>query len=73
MASELSDIEEKAVLVSFVGMSSIHSENGERVLEAIEAYSETERNSIKTFSDMAYGYYDKDSQSQMSNTFLGMV
>jgi hypothetical protein len=38
-----------------------------------KAYSEKERSSFKSFTDMAYGYYDKDSQSQMNNTVLGMV
>lgn len=38
-----------------------------------KAYSEIERNSIKSFSDMAYGYYDKDSQSQIGNMFIGML
>lgn len=38
-----------------------------------KAYSEKERASFKSFTDMAYGYYDKDSQSQLNNTFFGMV
>lgn len=33
-----------------------------------KAYSEKERNSFKSFTDMSYGYYDKDSQSQLNNT-----
>lgn len=38
-----------------------------------KAYSEKERASFKSFTDMAYGYYDKDSQSQLNNTWYGMV
>ena len=38
-----------------------------------KAYSEKERNSFKSFTDMAYGYYDKDSQSQLNNTWYGMI
>jgi hypothetical protein len=34
-----------------------------------KAYSETERTSLKSFTDMAYGYYDKDAQSQANNTW----
>lgn len=37
------------------------------------AYAEKERSSFKTFTDMAYGYYDRDSQSQLTNTLFGMV
>ena len=33
-----------------------------------KAYSAKERNSFKSFTDMAYGYYDKASQSQANNT-----
>ena len=40
---------------------------------ADKAYSEKERSSFKSFTDMAYGYYDKDSQSQLNNMFVGMV
>lgn len=32
-----------------------------------KAYSEKERSSFKSFTDMAYGYYDKDTQSQSTN------
>ena len=52
---------------------------GEGVKEMTEsdiipsAYSEKERSSFKSFTDMAYGYYDKDSQSQMNNGFFGMA
>jgi len=38
-----------------------------------KAYSETERTSMKSFTDMAYGYYDKDAQSQANNTWWGMT
>jgi hypothetical protein len=34
-----------------------------------KAYSSVERNSIKSFIDMAYGYYDKDAQSHSHNTW----
>jgi hypothetical protein len=34
-----------------------------------KAYSEIERTSMKSFTDMAYGYYDKDAQSQANNTW----
>lgn len=34
-----------------------------------KAYSGEERNSLKSFTDMAYGYYDKDAQSQSNNTW----
>lgn len=34
-----------------------------------KAYSEKERSSFKSFTDMAYGYYDKDAQSQANNTW----
>lgn len=33
-----------------------------------KAYSSTERNSLKTMTDMSYGYYEKDAQSQINNT-----
>ena len=36
-------------------------------VEIIKAYSEKERSSFKSFTDMAYGYYDKDTQSQSTN------
>ena len=32
-----------------------------------KAYSEKERASFKTFTDLSYGYYDKDAQSQANN------
>ena len=32
-----------------------------------KAYSDKERQSFKTFVDLAYGYYDKDAQSQANN------
>ena len=38
-----------------------------------KAYSETERTSLKSFTDMAYGYYDKDAQSQANNTWWGIT
>lgn len=38
-----------------------------------KAYSAKERNSFKSFTDMAYGYYDKDSQSQSNNLWWGMT
>ena len=34
-----------------------------------KAYSLLERNSMKSMTDMAYGYYDKDAQSQANNTW----
>ena len=34
-----------------------------------KAYSDIERNSFKSFTDMAYGYYDKDAQQQATNTW----
>ena len=40
---------------------------------ATKAYSETERSSIKSFIDMAFGYYDKDAQSQSNNMWYGMT
>jgi len=49
--------------------------SGERVFTEYDeelvpkAYSEIERTSLKSFSDMAYGYYDKDAQSQANNTW----
>lgn len=45
--------------------------SGENYIESDllpKAYSEKERNSFKTLTDMSYGYYDKDSQDQLSNT-----
>ena len=36
---------------------------------ANKAYSEIERSSLKSFSDMVYGYYDKDAQAQSNNTW----
>ncbi len=38
-----------------------------------KAYSSVERNSIKSFIDMSYGYYDKDAQSQSHNTWWGII
>ena len=38
-----------------------------------QAYSEKERASFKSFTDTAYGYYDKDSQAQWHNTTFGIV
>lgn len=38
-----------------------------------KAYSEKERNSFKSFTDTAYGYYDKDHQAQVSNTWYGII
>lgn len=38
-----------------------------------KAYSEKERRSFKTFTDMAYGYYDKDAQDQISNKWYGQI
>ena len=38
-----------------------------------QAYSEKERTSFKSFTDTAYGYYDKDSQAQWHNTTFGIV
>lgn len=38
-----------------------------------KAYSEKERSSLKSFTDMSYGYYDKDAQSQITNNFIGLV
>ena len=50
---------------------------GEQVFEESDivnkAYSEIERSSLKSFSDMSYGYYDKDAQSQASNLWWGMT
>lgn len=40
---------------------------------APKGYTEQERNSFKSFTDMAYGYYDTDSKSQLGNTFGGMI
>jgi len=34
-----------------------------------KAYSEVERSSLKSFTDMAYGYYDKDAQAHASNVW----
>lgn len=38
-----------------------------------QAYSELERNSFKSLTDTAYGYYDKDAQSQLHNTAFGVI
>lgn len=38
-----------------------------------KAYSEKERSSFKSFTDMAYGYYDKDTQSQSTNLWWGLT
>lgn len=38
-----------------------------------KAYSEQERSSFKSFTDMAYGYYDKDAQQQATNTWWGIT
>lgn len=38
-----------------------------------KAYSATERNSLKTMTDMSYGYYDKDATSQINNTWFGLT
>lgn len=38
-----------------------------------KAYSQLERNSIKTYSDLMYGAYDKEWQSQFSNTLIGIA
>lgn len=38
-----------------------------------KAYSEVERSSLKSFTDMAYGYYDKDAQAQANNVWWGMT
>jgi len=38
-----------------------------------KAYSAIERASLKSFTDMAYGYYDKDAQSQANNTWWGIT
>ena len=38
-----------------------------------QAYSEKERTSLKSFTDTAYGYYDKDSQSQLHNVAFGVI
>lgn len=38
-----------------------------------KAYSAEERNSLKTMTDISYGYYEKDAQAQMHNVFLGTV
>lgn len=38
-----------------------------------KAYSNKERSSLKSFTDMAYGYYDKDAQSQANNLWWGMA
>lgn len=49
---------------------------GEALTEADlipKAYSEKERSSFKSFTDMAYGYYDKDAQQQATNTWWGLT
>jgi hypothetical protein len=38
-----------------------------------KAYSEIERTSIKTMSDMSYGYYDKDHSSQANQMWYGII
>lgn len=38
-----------------------------------KAYSSKERSSFKTFTDMVYGAYDKDAQSQAGNTWWGIT
>jgi len=38
-----------------------------------KAYSEQERASFKSFTDTAYGYYDKDSSSQLTQTWYGII
>lgn len=38
-----------------------------------KAYTEQEIESLKTLSNMAYGYYDKDHQQQWTNTWYGMT
>lgn len=38
-----------------------------------KAYSQQERSSIKSYSDLMYGAYDKDWQAQFSNTILGIA
>ena len=38
-----------------------------------KAYSEVERSSFKTMSDMAYGYYDKDASAQANNMWYGII
>lgn len=40
---------------------------------ANKAYPDIERDSFKSFTDMAYGYYDKDSQQQASNLWWGQT
>ena len=37
------------------------------------AYSEKERLSFKSFTDTVYGYYDKDSQAELHNTWYGII
>lgn len=55
-------------------MTQLNTEYGEKLFEengqlVTKAYSEVERSSLKSFTDMAYGYYDKDTQSQANNTW----
>ncbi len=38
-----------------------------------KAYSQQERNSIKSYSDLMYGAYDKDSQAHVGNTLAGIA
>lgn len=38
-----------------------------------KAYTQKERDSIKAFSDLIYGAYDKDSQAQFPNTLAGIA
>lgn len=60
-------------------MSQLNSESleiGKKLKEGDlidKAYSIKERNSFKSFTDMCYGYYDKDAQSQLNNTAFGMA
>ena len=51
--------------------SKIYMGNKTKIAEYEKLFNtlpEKERNSFKSFTDMAYGYYDKDSQSQLNNT-----
>lgn len=44
----------------------VFAENGNMI---DKAYSEVERSSMKSFTDLVFGYYDKDSQSPSHNTW----
>lgn len=44
----------------------VFAENGNMI---DKAYSEVERSSMKSFTDLVFGYYDKDSQSPANNTW----